>query len=82
MYILYPQFEYQLSLFYLNSCLLSHLCLPPSISVSLRLHPEVQDHIYCGHSIKAEAKVCLNSANSDKSIISVISDPTLIYIRA
>ena len=31
MYVLHPQFKYQLSLFYLNLCLLSHLCLPSSI---------------------------------------------------
>ena len=61
MYIPYPQFEYRLSLFYLNSCLLSHLRPTPSNSVFLRLYSEIQDRIYCGHSIKAETKVRLNS---------------------
>ena len=68
-YILYLQFEYQLSLFYLNSYPLSHLHLPLSISVILHLPSEIQDHIYCGHSIKTEAKVYSNSvycqSNSD-----------------
>ena len=40
---------------------LSLLCLPPSISVSFVQSSEIQDHIYCGYSIKAEAKVHLNS---------------------
>ena len=75
MHILHLQFKYQLSLFYLNLCLLSHLCLIPSTSVFLCLPSEIQDHIYCGHSTKAEAKVCSNS------IISDITDPTLIYIH-
>ena len=66
MYIPYPQFEYRLSLFYLNSCLLSQLHLPPSNSVFLHLYSEIQDRIYCGRSIKAEAKVRSNSAITDQ----------------
>ena len=56
MYILYPQFKYWLSLFYLNLCLLSLLHLPPSISIFLCQPSEIQDCIYHGCSIKAEAK--------------------------
>ena len=61
MYIPYLQFKYRLSLFYLNSCLLSHL----RHLHLLRLSSEIQDRIYCGRSIKAEAKVRSNSAITD-----------------
>ena len=71
MYILYPQFKYQLSLFYLNSCLLSHLHLPPSNSVFLCLPFEIQDCIYCGCSIKAEAKIHSNSIHCQSLPISL-----------
>ena len=76
MYILSPQFKYWLSLFYLNSGLKS----PPSSFIQ---SSEIQDHIYCGCSIKAEAKVYSNYdyANiADQSpVITDITAPTPIY---
>ena len=74
MYILYLQFKYWLSLFYLNLCLLSQLHLSPSISIFLHLYSEIQDCIYCGCTIKAEAKVRSNSAH--RWSLPIIADNT------
>ena len=66
MYVSYLQFKYQLNFFYLNQYFLSLLCLihlSQSLSSSISdisNTSEIQDCIYCGHSIKAEAKVHLN----------------------
>ena len=52
---------------------LSLLHLHPSISVFLHWPSEIKDHIYCGWSIKAEAKVCLNSIHCQSSLIQLQS---------